>query len=230
MGRIFYYNIIRGENMDELILTFSKEQLKLYNELSKQENIELDFETEILPFDKPAVCDFDDTLAKIRAEADSLLKFRKQTSLLSVFLTQEEIKELIPFYYNSIRNIKRYSEIIGAESFKLSFKLGEINKIIADINKRYSDFLPYKAALSSREEYSSQIDLIDKEFKSSIDKADSLKKELLSIFERAEKLTDVVSDFIKSSSKATDEPKFKKFDAYDFFWSVEAFMEQIKNI
>lgn len=216
--------------MDELILTFSKEQLKLYNELSEKENIELDFDTELLPFDKPAPCDFNDILAKIRAEADSLLKFRKQTSLLYVFLTQEEIKELIPFYYNAIKNIKRYSEIIGAESFKLSFKLGEINKIIADINKRYSNFLPYKAALSSREGYSSQIELIDKEFKSSINKANSTRKELLSLFERAEKLTDVVSNFVKRSSKATDEPKFKKFNAYDFFWSVEAFIEQIRNI
>ena len=216
--------------MDELILTFNKEQLKTYNELLNKENIVLTFDTNLPEIDKFYIISFDEVLSNIEREAKTLLNLNKHNSSFAAFFTQEEIKELTPIYYNAIREIKRNSNIIGGEAWKLSFKIGEVDRVLADINKRYSDFLPYKAALSTREEYSSQIDLIDKEFKSSIDKADSIRKELLSLFERAEKLTDVVSNFVKRSSKATDEPKFKKFNAYDFFWSVEAFIEQIRNI
>lgn len=219
-----------GENVDLLILTFNKEQLKTYNELLKKENIELTFDTTLPAIDRFYVIPFDDVLSNMEAEAQTLLNLNKRNSSFAAFFTQDEIKELIPIYYNAIRGIKRHSNIIGAEAWKLSFKLEEIDKALANIHKRYADFFPYKAALCNREEYALKIGEIDAQFKKNIETLENFKNKVLSLFERAEILTDVVSDFIKKSSKATDEPKFKKFDAYDFFWTVEAFVEQIKNI
>lgn len=216
--------------MDALILTFSKEQLTLYHELLKKDNIELNFDTQLPQIDKFFISDFDEVISNIQKEAIALLSFNKHNSSFSAFLTQEEIKELIPVYYNAIREIKRHSNIIGSEAWKLSFKLGEINRTLADINKRYSEFLPYKAALYDREEYSQKTDEINNEFKKNIQCLNELKNELIELFQKAEKISNIVSDFIKKSSKATDEPKFKKFDAYDFFWSLEAFIEQLKII
>ena len=216
--------------MDNLILTFNKEQLKTYNELSKKDSIEFCFDTELPKIEKIFVRDFDEIIPNIEKEALMLLSFNRHSSSFSAFLNQEEIKKFIPIYYNSIRQIRRHSSIIDGEVFKISFKIGEINKALADMNKRYSDFLPYKAALYKRDEYADRINEIDAQFKNNIESLDIFKKELLSLMQRAEKITSIVSNFIKTTSKATDEPKFKSFDAYDFFWSVEAFLEQIKNI
>ena len=216
--------------MDSLILTFNKEQLDLYNALLKKENITFNFDTTPTEIDKFFVIDFDDVLSNIKTEATTLLNLNKHNSSFSAFFTQEEIKELTPIYYNAIRQIKRHANMISGESYKLSFKLGEINRALANINKRYADFLPYKAALCNREDYSQKIDEIDLQFKNGIQALDNLKIEILSLFERSIKITNIVTDFIQKSSKATDEPKFKKFDAYDFFWSLEAFIEQIRNV
>ena len=71
--------------------------------------------------------------------------------------------------------------MISGESYKLSFKLGEINRALANINKRYADFLPYKAALCNREDYSQKIDEIDLQFKNGIQALDNLKIEILSL-------------------------------------------------
>lgn len=216
--------------MDSLILTFNKEQLKLYKELLQAENIELNFDASMPSVDKFFICDFDEVISNIQKEAIKLLQLNKHSSSFSSFLTQEEIKKLIPIYYDSIREIKRHWNIISGESFKLSFKIGEISSALANLNKRYSNFLPYQAALYDHDNYAAKIEEIDAQFKKNIEALDKLKKELLSLVARAERVSNIVNDFIQKSSKATDEPKFKKFDAYDFFWSVEAFMEQIKNV
>ena len=216
--------------MDSLILTFNKEQLKTYNELLNKENIELTFDTNIQKNDKFYIISFDEVLSNIEREAKTLLNLNKHNSAFAAFFTQEEIKELTPIYYNAIREIRRNSNIIGGEAWKLSFKLAEIDKALANMQKRYADFLPYKAALYNRDRYSLEIDEIDAQFKKNIESLENFKNELLAIFEKAEKISNIVDDFIQKSSKATDEPKFKKFDAYDFFWSVEAFIEQIRNV
>ena len=112
----------------------------------------------------------------------------------------------------------------------MSSKIGEIDRALADINKRYANFLPYKAALYNREAYSTKIYEIDSQFQKNIDALNNLKKELLALFEKSEKISNIVDDFIQRSSKATDEPKFKNFNYNDFFWTVEAFLERIKNV
>ena len=112
----------------------------------------------------------------------------------------------------------------------LARKVEEANKGIADINKKYSDFLPYKAALGNKDEYKEQIENLDEQFKLNIQLAKDHTLTLMQDVDKSIKICDIISDFFKKSSKATDEPKFKKFDAYDFFWSLEAFVEQIRTI
>ena len=214
--------------MDSLILTFNQKQMQIYKELISQENIDLNFNTD-LHIEKVNY-DFDNIISDIEKEAIELLKFKKNSVSFSAFLTVEEIKMFIPIYYKAIRNINNHKIKIGANSWELSLKIEEINKIIANINQRYSDFLPYKAALYNREKYAFEIEKLDDQFKSSIEKANNYKKELLQYFNKASKICDIISEFFSKSSKATDEPKFNKFDAYDFFWTLDAFLEQLKSI
>lgn len=216
--------------MDSLILTFNKEQLELYNELLQKENVELDFDTSLPNIESYQIDNVNEALRRIEKEALSLLNLNKHSTSFSAFLTQDKVKELIPIYYKAIREIRRHKINISAEIWKLSLKVCEINKILADINKKYSDFLPYKAALCKHEKYASEIEIIDGQFKDSIEFVNEYKKDLLKLINRIELICDFTSEFIQKSSKASDEPKFKRFDAYDFFWSVESFIEKLKNI
>ncbi len=214
--------------MDSLVLTFNQKQMAIYKELLTQENVDLNFDTD-LKIEKLNY-DFEDVISAIEKEAMGLLKFKKNNVSFSDFLTVEEIKEFIPVYYKVIRSINNHKMKIGTNSWEFSLKIEEANKIVADINKKYSDFLPYKAALYNREKYAFKIKELDEQFKASIEKANNYKKELLYHFNTVNKICDIVSDFIQKSSKATDEPKFKKFDAYDFFWTLDAFWERLKAI
>jgi hemerythrin len=216
--------------MDSLILTFNKDQLNTYKELLTKDHIDLKFDTSLPQIEDPKISNFHEALSNIENEALTLHKLNKHSSAFSSFLTQEEIKELIPIYYTSIREIKRHQNIIGSDSWLLSFKISEINRISLRINKGYSDFLPYKAAFYNNEKYSLEISEIDNRFKESIEFLNTYKKELLLLFNKVYTVDTIIKDFIKKSAKASDEPKFKKFDSYDFFWTVEAFLEQIKAI
>ncbi len=216
--------------MDSLILTFNHEQMKKYQALLNQDNIELNFDTSMPKVDKFHIICFDEIISNMENEAKILFKLKKGTSPFITSFTQEEIKELTPVYYNAILQINRQAGIIRGESFKLSLKIGEFDRALADINKKYADFLPYKAALYNREEYSTKICELDTQFQNSIDALNNLKKELLALFEKSEKISNIADEFIQKSSKATDEPKFKNFNYNDFFWTVEAFLERIKTV
>ena len=214
--------------MDSLILTFNKEQMKTYQELLNQDNIKFNFDTTI-KIDEISKYNFDEILSAIEKEALELLKFKKNTVSFTPFLSVDEIKEFIPFYYKAIRSIKQQKIKISSNSWMLARKVETANKSIADINKRYSYFLPYKAALGNKDEYKEQIENLDEQFKFNIQLAKNHALTLMQDVDKSIKICDIISDFFKKSSKATDEPKFKKFDAYDFFWSLEAFIEQIKT-
>ena len=215
--------------MDSLILTFNQEQMKTYQELLNQDNVKLNFDTTI-KIDKTSKYNFEEALSVIEKEALELLKFKKNTVSFTPFLSVDEIKEIIPFYYKSIRSIEQQKIKISSNSWMLAKKVEAANKSIIDINKRYSDFLPYKAALGNKDEYKEQIEILDDQFKLNIQLAKDHALTLMQEVEKSIKICDIISDFFNKSSKATDEPKFKKFDAYDFFWSVEAFVEQIRTI
>ena len=216
--------------MDSLILTFNKEQMNLYKELLKNDNIELNFDTSLPNIEDYQSEVLNEALTRIEKETKKLLELNKNSSSFSAFMTQDEIKEMIPVYYKAIREIRGHKINIGAESWKLSIKIGEINKILADINKRYADFLPYKAALYNRDEYALEIETIDRQFKESIVLANEYKKEILELMGRIELICNVTSQFFQKLSKASDEPKFKNFNANDFFWATEAYLEQLKSI
>lgn len=216
--------------MDELILTFNKAQMKLYNKLLQSESIALSFDTELREMNEAPRESIEEAIHNIENEAARLLSLKGQGSVFSAFLTQEQIKGLIPIYYEVIRNIEKNRRIISEDTWQLSIKISEAGEACANLYRRYSDFLPYKAALYNREDYALQIDKTDRQFKESIEKAEGYKHSLLERFDREKRICECVSDFYKRSAKASDEPKFKKLDTCDFFWSVEAFLEQIRRI
>ena len=216
--------------MDELILTFTKEQYKKYNEIKNSENVILDFNTELPELNEISSYSFVEFISAVEIEIKKLLAFKKYDSVFSVFLTQDEIKEFIPVYYDVIREINRYSKIVGADTWVLTMDISRAHRISTEMCERYAAFLPYKAALYNREEYSSQIADTDAKFKESIEYLDVYQNELGERLKKADAFYNVIQEFYKKAAEASDQPKFKKFDAYDFFWATEAFLEQLKAI
>ena len=215
--------------MDSLILTFNKKQMNLYKELLEKESVALNFDTKLTPIQEYSFDVLDIEVINIKTQMVKITKFKKQRAMFSEF-SQEQIKVLIPIYYEVIRNINYSRKILQSEMISLSCLILSIDKLISDINKKYSAFLPYKAALYNRDEYSSQILKIDEEFKANIKIAENCKKSTLSYFDKMINLSDIISNFFDNSSKASDEPKFKNFNYADFFWSVDSFIEQLNNI
>ena len=216
--------------MNDLIFTFNNEQIKLYNALLTEDNIELNFDTDLKEQKPFALETFNLAATKMENEAKKLLEYKKSNTAFSYSLSKDEIKEFIPAYYNAINNIYHYKKSIQEDIFALANQINVADKICADISQRYSKFLPYKAALYNRKEYSYKIEQIDQEFSKSIQNAQNHKKELLFYFNIENSLCDIVSDFFQKSSIATNEPKFENLNTKELFLSIDSFIEQINTI
>ena len=229
-SRVFDYNINGGDNMDSLILTFNPKQLNLYKELLHKEDIDLTFNTDILPIEKYSFDILNTQIVNIEMELTELLKFSKQETIFSTSLTQDKTKELIPVYYKAISNIDLHLKDLIMETQNLSIKIEEAHKISLDISQRYSNFLPYKAALFHNPEYTSKIQKTDEEFKESIEKSKEYNQKLLSYFNSIIDLSDIISAFFEKTAQASDEPKFANFNTKKFFDAVYSLIEQMKAI
>ena len=216
--------------MDELLLTFNNEQIKVYESLLSKNDVDLFFDLDLNNFTEISIPSFNNEISCIINEANRLLKHRKTNSIFISDLSKDEIKKFIPVYYDVVQNIEYHKNNIGNCTFNLSLELDKANSIHSNILKRYSDFLPYKAALYNRKEYTSQISQIDKEFKKSIEKSKNYQKKILSSLNMVLKLCKIINEFYSKSSVATDEPKFIKFKSHNLFNSVEAFIEQINTL
>ena len=213
--------------MDLLVLSFTKEQRALYDTLLNEDDVILDFDVDLPAFKNHHTCDVHLVAQSIENECAHLFEFKKYDSLFSVFMTVEEIKRFIPMYYDVIRKIESIRRRVGSDAWILSYKIEELNNICKDMYQRYTDFLPYKAALGNREKYATKIADLDVKFKQSIKKSEEEKAELMARCEQLNKLNDIIRNFFDKSSDATDSPKFKKFDAYEFFFVLEGFCAQI---
>lgn len=216
--------------MESLILTFTAEQLEKYYELLSKSDIELDFDTDVHPVGKLKISDTNLIISIIEDECLKLLKFKRYDSLFSVSLSQNEIRDLIPIYFDTVRNIEKCKRRLMDDTLSVSYELIELEKHIAHIYSRYAQFLPYKAALYGREEYCARISETDKRFKVSIETIEDHKSSLVLYFEVSRELENIIDEFFKASAKAVDSPKFKSFDASGFFIVLEGFISQLNAI
>lgn len=215
--------------MDNLIFTFNNEQIQLYNTLLSADSINLNFDTEI-ELQAFSLNTFNLAISNIEQEAKKLLDFKKSSIGFNSSLTQEEIKQFIPVYYNVINNIYHHRKSIQEDIFALANQISISDRICANINQRYAKFLPYKAALYNRKEYASKIEKIDTEFSKSIKNSENYRKVLLFYFNLENSLCDIVSEFFQKSSIATNEPKFEDLKTKELFLSIESFIEQINTL
>ena len=217
--------------MDALILSLAPEQHKKYLELLKQENVKLDFIIEKIEFDIYTDENIKAAKYKIVDYCEKLISFTKSDSFFSPKLSKDEIDKLIPEYFGTINSISKIQRELYSEAIIVSRKINEAEKIHIDISKKYTDFLPYKAAFGKNDKYRNEILRIDNYFKREMENSLAQKKALANELARISMICDVlIPSFSKNSSRAADTPRFKSFNDKEFFNSVSAFMEQIKSV
>ena len=216
--------------MDELILMFSKEQLKKYNEIKNSESVALDFDTELPELDEISQYSFDEFISAVETEVKKLLAFKKFDSMFSVSISQAEIKALVPVYYDTILGIERHVKELSSNTRALAMNISQVDKMHASLCAKYADFLPYKAALYNRDDYERAIAELDDSFNQSIQLVQSYLDTSYERLKKVETIHGIIQDFYQKASEASDSPKFKNFNARAFFYAIEAFIEQLKAI
>ena len=217
--------------MDALILSLAPEQHKKYLELLKQGDITLDFIVEKREFDIYTDENIKAAKHKIVDYCEKLMAFAKNDSFFSKKLSKDEIDMLIPEYFGAINSISKIQRELYGEAIIVSRKINDVEKIHIEISKKYTDFLPYKAAFGKNEKYQDEILRIDNDFKREMENSLAQKKALAGKLSRISMICDVlIPSFRKNSSRAADTPRFKNFNDTEFFNSVSSFMEQIKNV
>lgn len=220
----------KEKNMESLLFSLTPKQYKKYLEIINADKIELDFDFSIPDF---APYPFENARALINGlsyDASRIAAFKKNDLFFSE-LDKNEIAKLIPTYFEVIAKISKTSEALYLEISKISSVISQIEAAKAELNIKYNEFLPYKAALLEKPKYSAQIVEAESAYKESTNALDE------HISEEIEKLTalsslceHIIPELLKDGSAAADSPGFKRFKQKEFFLAFDAFITRIKNI
>lgn len=215
--------------MEELLLTFNKNQYKKYLKIKDTSDIELNFDTSFPKINSSSLDSIKAESSKIYNECNKLLAIKSKQSVFITSLSRKEIESLIPVFYTVISKIDQSRRNLYEKSISIANNLQRNDKIYADIYEQYNDFLPYKAALSENEKYREKINAIDREFIESLilskEQIDNESSNLLIITNICDV---IIPSFFKEISQAADAPKFEYFDEKAFFLALSSFIEKIK--
>ena len=216
--------------MDGLILTFTPEQLKKYNEIKERSDPLPEFDARFDYTDEVGV-DIASVLGEIAEESRAILSYRKKEQFFNTEMAPAELEKFKASYFKMINGIEALRKVLYAEISKVSRDILLLDKKCASLSREYSEFLPYKAALYGRCEHREELERTDGEFISSLESARgyiSKKKERLDTLILI--CDTVIPDFYRGISAHSDSPRFESFDSTFFFNAVTAFIYQIEAI
>ena len=216
--------------MDELLLTFNDKQYKKYLDIKENEAFELDFDTSLEQVTPSSPDTIKAESTKMVRECEKLLAIKNRQNVFVSAFSRKEIENLIPIFYTAIGKIDQSKRKLYQESILIAKNLEKADRICNNVYNRYSDFLPYKAALADKEEYRNNVIAVDEKFKESIALAEGQRNHEKELLAGLSNIVDVIiPDFFKGISRAADTPRFEHFNDKEFFNSVSSFLEQIKN-
>lgn len=220
--------------MDEILLSFNEGQYKKYLELLQAEDPKLPSGAPLLPEDVSTPYGKDaikDILEKAQDAAIRLLSLEKRGSFFASSYSQAEIKEIREIYFCEVRELSSLNDALLSHSLNILKRIERADSALLDASAAYNEFLPYRAALSEREELSEEVGRLDAEHKSALERATALKAAELELFNVLRQVCDtMISDFLRSSARAADSPSFERFSPNEFFACTRALSEQLKAI
>ncbi len=215
--------------MDNLILSFTPTQHKKYLEIASSNTVLLNFDIPSIEI-KDLSIDNRSAKTKMISACEKIFEFSKNDSFFVRSLSREQIKALIPVYYDAVSNIERARAELNGSAIAISQKIVEIDTALTLLHSEYSDFLPYKAALAQREEFKNEIINLDNQFKFEISNLNQSKSRYALELESISSITDIIiPEFFAAMTKASDAPRFKEFKDKEFFTALESFIEKIRT-
>jgi hypothetical protein len=222
---------MKGENMDALILSLTPAQHKKYLELVDCKNTELNFKFEHAHLQAYSDEKLQNAKDMIISSCQRIISLKKHSAFFSRSLDKDEIEKLIPIYFEVVRSITAVQSELYGEAILISREISKIENSLIEASVKYSDFLPYKAAFGKTERYKDEIIRIDTEFLNVKSNLTKHKKLLANELSKISNICDIlIPDFFQKSAHAADSPRFKGFNDNEFFATVFAFLEQIKNV
>lgn len=219
--------------MDDLIFTFTQEQYKIFlqiQERAKREELTIEFDFSIPPYTDIFSKNVGDIINGIRTECGRLLEFEPQNGFFSTSLSGEEIKRLIPAFYDVINKTDALRCTMYAAASDISKELSKWQGHENRTNELYALFLPYKAALLENGDYTEKIVQTEDQYLSAMDSIIKRKEEFIAMLCTVGTVCDhLIPDFLEEISRAADTPRFEKFNDRAFFTSVRNFIQRINN-
>ena len=216
--------------MESLLFSLTPKQYKKYLEIINADKIELDFDFSIPDF---APYPFENARALINGlsyDASRIAAFKKNDLFFSE-LDKNEIAKLIPTYFEVIAKISKTSEALYLEISKISSVISQAEAARAELNIKYNEFIPYKAALVENPKYSTKIIEVESAYKESTSTLGALMTEEIEKLSTLSTVCEhIIPELLQSGATAADSPSFKNFKAKEFFWAFDAFITRINNI
>lgn len=216
--------------MDETVLGFTPKQIEKYRQL-------LEGSEAVIP--EPRVFDsrapypagnYIRTVASMPKIAEELFSHRPNNSIFAPReVPREEIPRIREHYYSVVRRLSDASTALGREASALLSSLHTTEHIYTEIQREYADFLPFRAALGERDEYSEQIAALDALYRENLSRSLARREDELAALSLIENVCEnILPDFLAASSRAADSPSFASLNLSALFRSVTALSEQIR--
>lgn len=216
--------------MESLIFSLTPKQYKKYLEILNADKIGFDFDFSMPDIAQYPFKDVKVLINGLNHEASRIATFKKNGLFFSE-LDKNEVAKLIPIYFEVIDKINKTGEALCLEISKISRIISKIELAISDLNLKYTEFLPYKAAFLEKAEYSAKITELENSFKENLKWLDEQKEEECRKLSSLSKICELhIPELMQSSAKAAGSPSFKNFKQKEFFLVFDAFITRINNI
>ena len=216
--------------MDDLLFSLTHEQYKKYLEILHLESLTLDFDFSIPDIKLYPMKNVENMIANLLTDCNRIMQFKKSSAFFSNF-SRDEISALVPVFYDVIDRTNNIRSNLYSELAKISDIILQIDEGLTNLNAKYGEFLPYKAALLEKCEYSQRIFELEESFKKSFNHLGDIKaEEYQKLISMSTLCDEIIPHLLTESASAADSPTFKSFKEKEFFSAFSAFEAQVKNI
>lgn len=211
------------DKTDDILLSLSREQYEKYLLLSarasgKKINIDLPPRTEIAHC--PSLSEIAEIILSIDEQAALFISQNdKKSAFFSTDLLSEKDKgELMSAYYATVNKISAISGELDRKFITLAKQKRAIEEAHRKSVLRYQAFLPYKLALGLLNEYKSEVESLERELISDVQRAlDALRIADIASDVIISTAENIIPEFLSKSASATGAPPYPDLSRRELF-------------
>lgn len=208
---------------DDTLLSLSREQYEKYLSLSaraKNEKINIELIGQAEEISLPSLSDIAVIISSIEEQARLILDQKGDDGAFftSSAPSSKEKEELMRVYYTAVNKISALSGELDAKFISLGKQKLSLEESYRQSVLRYQDFLPYKLALGELGEYANEIEALDAELKSDVQRSlDALKLIDTASDVIISAVETVIPEFLSKGARATGAPPYPELSKRELF-------------